>query len=143
MTTIETKDKITSNNRHDNFIKKCLCDPIAMRELLEISLPEDILQKMDFSTLKPEKTEFIDNELGHNHCDVLLSIQCDNQKSYIYSLVEHQSTVDHFIVTRMLKYMWHIYDRHAAQHPKSKKIPLICPLIIYAGQGKYTAAKSL
>lgn len=35
------------------------------------------------------------------------------QKSYIYTLVEHQSTVDHFMVTRMLKYMCHILRRPA------------------------------
>ena len=114
-----------------------------MRELVELSFSKEMLQGMDFRTLKAEKTDFIDNELGHNHCDILFSIQYKKQKSYLYQLLEHQTKVDHFIVTRMLKYMCHIYEMHAIRYPKSKKIPLIFPLIIFAGQGKYTAAKSL
>lgn len=58
--------------------------------------------------------------------------QKDNQPSYLYLLVEHQSTPDKRIVDRVLWYCIRLLEAHRKAHPKGK-LPVIFPLVYYHG----------
>jgi predicted transposase YdaD len=58
-------------------------------------------------------------------------------------LCESQSTPDYFMSLRLKNYTSAIEARHFKQNPKSRKLPLIYPMVIYNGKKKHTAPRSL
>jgi predicted transposase/invertase (TIGR01784 family) len=79
---------------HDAFIRKSMSRMEVVREFFEAHLPEYILRKADLSTLKLEKSDFIDTTLKEGTVDLLFSIQLNDQPGYFTLLLEHQSTSD-------------------------------------------------
>ena len=72
----------------------------------------------------------------------------DNDKAYVYVLIEHQSSSDYWIAFRFWQYMLLLCERHkdiAKNNNKHKrgKLPLICPIVVYANDKPYNAPKSL
>ena len=51
-----------------------------------------------------------------------------------------QSSVDQLMAFRLWKYILLLAERHI---DKKEKIPLIFPLVVYAGKAKYTATRNL
>lgn len=129
--------------KHDQLFRKSLENPIVAYELLQAHLPQEVLEIMDISTLKLEKESFIEHNLTPSIADVLFSVKFDNNDGFIYLLLEHQSTPDHFMAFRLFKYMVNICDQYMARHPKTKNLPLIYPLIIYNGTKSYNVPRNL
>ena len=140
---------MTINNkpRHDKLFRKALENPIVAHEFIEAHLPKEILQRLDTKTLTLEKESFVEPDLTNSISDVLFSCKMEangNYKdSYIYLLLEHQSTSDPLMAFRLFKYMINICDRHIVNNPESKHLPLIYPLILYNGTRPYNAARNL
>ena len=73
--------------------------------------------------------------------DIVYSVNTkDNKDAFIYVACEHQSSVDQLIAFRLWKYSLLLAERHL---DKKEKIPLIFPLVVYAGKAKYTAPRNL
>jgi predicted transposase/invertase (TIGR01784 family) len=136
---------MTENNinrfTHDAFVKKFMSRKEVATEFFAANLPQDILKITDLSSFKQEKSDFIDNTLGHGIVDLLYSVKFNNQTGYVSVLLEHQSTPDKLMTFRIQKYMLRICDAHLKKHPKSK-LPVIYPIIFYTGKTKYTAPLS-
>ena len=129
--------------KHDQLFRKALENPIVAKEFFETHLPENILSLMDSSSLKIEKESFIEKNLKHSISDVLFSARFGNNDGYLYILLEHQSTPDHFMAFRLLKYMTNICSRYLTQNPKAKHLPLIYPIVFYNGKKEYNASLNL
>ncbi|MGX7591034.1 Rpn family recombination-promoting nuclease/putative transposase [Candidatus Karelsulcia muelleri] len=75
----------------------------------------------------------------------------DNDKAYVYVLIEHQSSSDYWIAFRLWQYMLLLCERHKdanknnsnSTEEKDKKLPLICPIVVYANDKPYNAPRSL
>ena len=132
---------VTKVHTHDSFIKKTMSQINVAREFFESMLPKSVLCALDLSTLKQEKTTFLDNTLGHGVVDLLYSAKFGQDKGYISILLEHQATSDHTMPFRIQKYCLMICGEHLKKHPKAK-LPLIYPMILYTGKDKYTAPLS-
>ncbi|KDO02204.1 Putative transposase, YhgA-like protein (plasmid) [Rickettsia tamurae subsp. buchneri] len=59
----------------------------------------------------------------------------NNDKAYVYVLIEHQSSSDYWIAFRLLQYMLLLCERHKdvnkknnTKQEKGNKLPLICPI---------------
>ncbi len=117
--------------------------PAVAKELLQIHLPGKIQDIIDIDTLSLEKESFVEEGLKNSIGDVLFSVKAGNQDAYIYILIEHQSKPDPLMAFRLFKYKFNICDRYLKTHPKSKKLPLIYPMIFYNGKRKYNAEKNL
>ena len=145
MNSIKEKIKLPKNHAspHDWFTHECLSEPEVMKNLIEKYLSKEDLLGMNLKTLKSENTDFLNQILGKKSCDLLFSVQKNNKKSYIYLLLEQQSSVDYSMMTRMLEYMLCIYQKHLKDYPDSKKLPLVLPILLYTGKKKYTAPLSL
>jgi len=131
-----------TNTPHDQLVKKVLENPIAARELMEEYLPASFKQLVDLSTIKVEKESFIEEHLTKRLSDLVLSVKTkDNEKAFVYSVIEHQSSSDYFISFRLLKYSLLLLERHIDKQAKNK-LPLICPLVIYHGARKYQAPRN-
>ena len=133
----------TQKPKHDQLFRKSLENPIVAYELLQAHLPQEVLAIIDTSTLKLEKESFVEPDLSTSIADVLFSVKFNDTDGYIYLLLEHQSTPEHFMAFRLFKYMVNICDRYRLENQKTKFLPLIYPLIIYNGTKSYNAPRNL
>ncbi|WP_342270352.1 Rpn family recombination-promoting nuclease/putative transposase [Rickettsia endosymbiont of Orchestes rusci] len=129
--------------KHDELFRKALEYPIVAKEFLETHLPEKIKTLLLPSTLKMEKVSFIEQNLKNSISDVLFSAKFKNTDGFIYLLLEHQSTPDHYMAFRLFKYMLNIADHYLTVKPKSKRLPLIYPLVFYNGKQHYNIPLNL
>ena len=134
---------IIDKPKHDGLFKKAMENPIVAKEFFETHLPEDIRALINTNSLKLEKDSFIEQNLQNSFSDVLFSVQFDNKDSYIYILLEHQSSPDPLMTFRILKYMTSICSRHMTLNPEAKHLPLVYPLIFYNGKKPYNVSRNL
>ena len=110
----------TQKPKHDQLFRKSLENPIVAYELLQAHLPQEVLAIIDTSTLKLEKESFVEPDLSTSIADVLFSVKFNDTDGYIYLLLEHQSTPEHFMAFRLFKYMVNICDRYRLENQKTK-----------------------
>ena len=145
MTDAELKEKQSSKYKmtHDKLFKRCMADTTVASEFIESYLPKEVLDVINLSTLKLEKSDFADAVLGNGVSDVLYSVKWKERTGYISLLLEHQSQSDKLMALRIMKYILKICDLYISQN-NGKELPLppIVPLIIYTGKTSYTATRS-
>lgn len=134
---------MASRLKHDQIFRKALENPLVAHEFFDAHLPKHIKDILDLNSLKIQKESFVEPNLKTAISDVLFSARFNDQDGYIYLLLEHQSTPNHFMAFRLFKYMLNICDRYITSNPKSKTLPLIYPLIFFNGQKQYNAPRSL
>ncbi|MGX6960488.1 MAG: Rpn family recombination-promoting nuclease/putative transposase [Rickettsia endosymbiont of Pentastiridius leporinus] len=154
---------IANNNverpRHDELFKKVMSEPVAAREFLEHYLPASFKNKINLNSVKIEKESFVTEDLRKKLSDVVYSVSVknnnikdsttesvNNDKAYIYVLIEHQSSSDYWIAFRLWQYMLLLCERHKDVNKKNKQerntLPLICPIVVYANDNPYNAPRS-
>ena len=135
----------TSNNSpiHDSFIKQAMAKPKVAREFFESFLPAHVMEKVDLSTLEPQKDSFIENTLGSSYVDMLFKVKFGEEEGYLYVLLEQQSKPDRFMAFRLHKYMHQVCSNHLEKHSGVKYLPLVYPLVFYTGQAGYNAPLTL
>ncbi|MFP3012223.1 MAG: Rpn family recombination-promoting nuclease/putative transposase [Rickettsia sp.] len=139
-----TCDKDASERpRHDALIRKALENPIVAKEFFEMHLPRQIKAMFSSHTLKMEKESFVEADLKNSISDILFSAKFKDDIGYLWVLLEHQSTPDHFMAFRLFKYMTDIAARHLTLNPKSKHLPFVYPLVFYNGTKKYNVPKNI
>ncbi|WP_342224786.1 Rpn family recombination-promoting nuclease/putative transposase [Rickettsia endosymbiont of Urophora cardui] len=161
----DTGDNSASEHpRHDELFKKVMSEPVAAREFLEHYLPVSFKNKINLSSVKIEKESFVTEDLRKRLSDVVYSVSLKNDnikdsnaeksvhndKAYIYVLIEHQSSSDYWIAFRLWQYMILLCERHKDAHKnnsnsakeKDNKLPLICPVVVYANDKPYNAPRS-
>ena len=139
---------MTNNNKsndknlpHDALFKRIMENNIAAKEFLNEYLPQEVKDIVDLDTIKVQKESYIETNLTKRLSDIVYSVNTkDNQQAFIYVISEHQSSVDQLMVFRLWKYTLLLAERHI---DKQEKIPLIFPLVVYAGKAKYTAPRNL
>lgn len=135
------KRKPTKNLPHDSLFKRIMESDIAAREFLDEYLPAEVKNIVDLNTIKVQKESYIEPNLTKRLSDIVYSVNTkDNEKAFIYIAAEHQSSVDNLMAYRLWKYMLLLAEKHL----KDKgKLPLIFPIVVYAGKAKYTAPRNL
>lgn len=139
--------------RHDGLFKKALENEIAAREFLDHHLPSYIKDRIDLSKITLDhKDSFIEKELKKSACDVLIAVglkqstsndeKQEDNKAYIYCLLEQQSKPDPTMPIRITKYMISIWQRFLKNNPNSK-LPIIYPLVFYTGKESYNSPRNL
>jgi predicted transposase/invertase (TIGR01784 family) len=140
MTNNNDKNK-NKNLPHDALFKRIMESDIAAKEFLHEYLPQEVKDIVDLNTIKVQKESYIEPNLTKRLSDIVYSVNTkDNKDAFIYVVSEHQSSVDQLMAFRLWKYTLLIAERHIE---KKEKIPLIFPLVVYAGTAKYTAPKNL
>ena len=142
-TSVPSNDGSFERPRHDALIRKALENPIVAKEFFEMHLPKEIKAMFSSHTLKMEKESFVEANLQHSISDILFSAKFKDDTGYLWVLLEHQSTPDHFMAFRLFKYMTDIAARHLTLNPKSKHLPFVYPLVFYNGTKKYNAPRNL
>ncbi|MBX9706052.1 MAG: Rpn family recombination-promoting nuclease/putative transposase [Gammaproteobacteria bacterium] len=130
-------DASTVSASHDSFIRGSMHHIEIARDFLEKHLPPSIIARIQFDTLTAKPDSFINDKHKISMSDILYSVNIDHSPSYIYVVVEHQSTPQRLMPYRMLKYVLEICDRHLRQQSDkhdNKKLPIILPLVFYNGK---------
>lgn len=123
-------------NIHDNFFKKVFSDVANVKTFLEVALPEDLRQQLDFSGISLETTSYVSEEYKASLSDIVVKCQTrDKQKPVdVYLLFEHKSYPDKRIFIQLLRYMYLMWQKDS-----NEGIPLrvILPLVFYHGKGRW------
>ena len=117
---------------HDAFFKKTFSKREIAEDFLKNYLPRDVLEHINLKTLTNQNGEYIDEKLKKDFSDLLYQVEIDGQKGYIYILFEHKSYEDEKVIFQLLRYMTKIWEER--MDSKSKKVPVIIPLVIYHGK---------
>ncbi|WP_433587102.1 Rpn family recombination-promoting nuclease/putative transposase [Providencia alcalifaciens] len=117
---------------HDAAFKGFMTKQSNARDFFELHLPEQIKRLCDFDTLTLINSAFIDSKLRTRFSDVLYSVQTKMRDSYIYLLVEHQSTPDKLMGWRLMHYAFMAMNQHLQQGHKT--LPLVVPILFYHGE---------
>ncbi|WP_375769133.1 Rpn family recombination-promoting nuclease/putative transposase [Archangium gephyra] len=128
---------------HDLFARYTFGHPERAAAELRAVLPAHVVSDVDWSSLRREHGSVVDPELRETESDLLFTAQLrSGQPLLLYVLLEHQSTVDPWMALRMLRYVVRQVERWRQEHPKSEKLPLIIPLVMYHGaEGTWTAPR--
>jgi predicted transposase/invertase (TIGR01784 family) len=139
----KVQKKANPKASHDNFFKRVMGNPLTACELLEEYWPEEFKNAVDLSTLKVEKESYVEPSLKHRLSDLVYSVKTkDDNKAFIYCLLESQSSVDYSMAFRLWQYSLLLLERHI-EKKKQPKLPVIFPFVIYHGKGKYNASLNL
>ena len=155
----DTRDN-AERPKHDELFKKVMSEPVAAREFLEYYLPMSFKNKINLDSIKIEKESFVTEDLRKRLSDVIYSVSLKksnikdstadniaNEKAYVYVLIEHQSGSDYWIAFRLWQYMLLLCERYKDTNKNNvtkdkNKLPLICPIVVYANDKPYNAPRS-
>ncbi len=130
---------------YDHSYKLLFSEPAMIKDLLTGFFDHDLVHELDFQTLRRLNKEYIDENLRERASDIVWKVQWKGQWLYLLMLIEFQSTIDPFMVVRMLSYISLIYQdiiKEDGEVRQSKQLPPVLPMILYAGEKPWNAAVS-
>jgi predicted transposase YdaD len=121
---------------HDLFVRYTFGSPERAAAELRATLPAHVVSEVDWASLRQESGSVVDPELRETESDLLFTARLRTGRSLLlYVLLEHQSSVDPWMALRMLRYVVRQLERWRQEHPESRLLPLIIPLVMYHGPG--------
>lgn len=124
---------------HDALFKETFSSPTNAASHLRAFLPPPLAERIDWTSLQAESTEFLVHHLETVQSDVLLSGRIDGRRGFVYVLYEHQSTPDRLMAFRMQEYVTCIQRRHLRDHPDARGTPAVIPCVVYHGPAPWRA----
>ena len=124
---------------HDHLFRYVFSNPEHARGELEHLLPDELSKRIDWDTLAPLPADFIPEDLRELQADLLFSVKLGKRDIFLYLLLEHQSSNDHWLVLRLLIYITEIAKRFRKQKPEATKLPAIVPLVVHHSNTGWTA----
>lgn len=127
---------------HNDFFQRQFQRIEFAISFIKENLPEEIVKRIDFKTLRMAPGNFVGKALRNRRSDVLYEARMGGRKSLFYIHLEHQRSPNKKMAFRMLVYTVHIWEQFEAQYPK-KDLPLIFPMVVYQGKRKWSAPKNV
>lgn len=129
--------KVEKESFVDESLKKRLSDIVYSVKILDSanSTVTDTAEGDEFSNSNSGNSS--NNSSINNRQKESVS---NHSEAFVYFLLEHQVSSDHWIALRLWQYSLLLLEKHAK---KKDKLPLILPLVIYNGTRKYSAPKNL
>lgn len=127
---------------HDRFFRYLFNHTARTEALLRHNLPAFLMAEVDGSSLRRESGTLVDGE-RETRKDLLFSARCLQSASDEpphFFLIEHQSSVDPWMALRVHDYVWRLIQHWREQHPQSRWIPEVTPLVVYPRQGRTWSA---
>ena len=120
-------------NPHDQFFREAMKDKRVAQEFLEKHLPAELCAVVNFNHLVLQPRSQSNAVRRESIVDLLFKTYIAGKESYIYLLLEHQSTPDPLMAFRVIEYTINAIRDHLKKHD-TRKVPLIFPLVIYHGK---------
>lgn len=128
---------------HDSVFRRVLGVPENMASQLRAVLPPDAAARLDLGRLARVPGSFVDEALKWRHSDLLFTAPLAGRDALVYVLVEHQSSNDPLMAFRMLRYITRIWDRYLDDHPHTRQLPAVIPVVVHQGPGRWTSPEQL
>ena len=133
----KTINEIFSIN--DKTFKKIFRDVKNTKDFLKKALPREIKQRLDFSSIKIDTTNYVSNEFKEGYTDIVVKAKMKSRDSGkiptdIYFILEHKTEGKVKVFIQILKYMCFVWeeDINANKPPR-----IIIPIIFYHGKEKW------
>jgi predicted transposase/invertase (TIGR01784 family) len=126
---------------HDEAVKEYFSDIETAKSFFTEYLPAEIVNNLDFKTLRICKDTFLNKKLAKYFSDILYQVNLNNISIFIYLLIDHKSREEPFMGFQFLKYMVRIWELHLKQNKKAECLPVIIPIVIYHGPRKWEVDK--
>ena len=135
---IDDKKEESTNNEHDKLIKTILKNKEEMAKLINNFLKPN--KKVDSKNLVKYTNSYITKKYMAKEADIVYKLKDDE----IYFLIEHQSKKDNKMPERILNYSVDIIHEWSKEKniKKKTKYPIIVPVVIYTGDGKWNIPKN-
>jgi len=130
---------------HDRGYKMLFSHPRMVKELILSFVREEFVNDIDFSTLKRTFNSFVTEEFRERESDIIWQVDIKDSTVYFYLLIEFQSTVDRFMVLRLLSYLMLFYLELIKDDNvrKRERLPAVFPVLLYSGEDTWTAPQSI
>ncbi len=123
----------------DKTFKKIFRNVKNTRDFLKKALPREIKERLDFSSIKIDPTNYVSNEFKEGYSDIVVKAKMKTLNSGkipadIYFILEHKTEGKVKVFIQILKYMWFTWeeDVNANKPPR-----IIIPIIFYHGKEKW------
>jgi hypothetical protein len=90
--------------KYDEALKSIFSHPDMIRTLLKTFVNEDWVNSLDFSSLTPEKSDYIARKLKKQQQDLIWKIRSNDTWVYLLFLLEFQASDDFYMANRILTY---------------------------------------
>ncbi len=128
---------------HDALFRRAFERPADAAAELRHVLPRAIADAIDASSLHLEPGSYVDPELADCYSDLLFSARIGSERTLVYLLLEHQSTLDPLMPLRMLAYLVRVWERHVGNPPKCTTLPPVVGVLVTHAPGARTVPAEL
>jgi predicted transposase/invertase (TIGR01784 family) len=123
------------SKKHDKFFKEVFSVKENLLDLLQGTLPREVLNGIHPETLEYDPTEYVDNKLAPHFRDIACNMLYGDQKIKISLLLEHKSYPAKNIHLQLLRYILNVWEHQ--QVNKQELTPVIC-IVFYHGQRRWS-----
>jgi hypothetical protein len=127
---------------HDGLFRYIFSQPENAAPLIRSLVPA-AAGKVDWTSLQLEPGSYVDERLRARHSDLLFQARVDGRTTFLYVLMEHQSTVDALMPWRVLQYIVRVCERWLDENHVVERLPAVIPIVVYHGQRRWKAARDL
>jgi predicted transposase YdaD len=126
---------------HDALFFHTYSQPEHAAAELKHILPQHLVAKIHWKSLRLASTKFVDPKLSSRHADLLFSVDIGTQKTYLHFLFEHESEYKPWSLLQALRYQVRIWDDVARKPIKrgNKRLPPIMTIILHHGENGWTS----
>lgn len=123
------------SNIHDSFFKSLFSVKENLQDLLQGTLPREVLSRVHLDSLTYDPTEYVDQELAPYFKDITCNMLYGEKQIKISLLYEHKSNPAKNIHLQLLRYILNVWENQADN--KQSLTPVIC-MVFYHGRSKWT-----
>ena len=131
--------------KRDQIFRKVFGYPPLLLMFLQDYVKQDWVKSLKVQDLERLAREFPSLYAKDRASDVVFKVRLAEKEMYLLLLLEHQSTVNHFMPFRVLEYMVLIWRYWLENIPETTygqrafKLPQVVPIVFYDGRGNWTA----
>src|SRR5687768_9681764 len=93
-----------SGNAHDLLFRSTFSQVEHAASILRLLLPPALVARIDWESLTLCPGSFVDEVLSERQSDLLYSVRVGGRRALLYLLFEHESSSEHLMSFRLLRY---------------------------------------
>lgn len=128
-------------NTHDTGYKFLFSNPELVRDLILGFVPDEWLQRLDYSTLERVPGSYVTEDFRSRADDIIWRVKVGGEWIYLYLLIEFQSRVDKYMALRMMVYGGLLYQDLIKRGDvlADGRLPPLLPIVLYNGGPRWSA----
>lgn len=145
---VSTPKTTDNGNQHDKIFRHAFSLPVVARQFLRKWLPSEMVAQINWKTLRVNPVSGINEALAERREDIVYRIKIAGGEVHFYILIEHQTKIDRFMTQRVFEetvLIWQQDTRDRAEardkarerRSESDKLPLVVPMVLHPGPGKW------